>query len=766
MTFPLLLPLLPIGPSPDIRPPVVVVEGDYLGPDGAGLKNESHRFFSNVCAALDATCVDYETSKDSTVERWGLPQTCRVAMLPYNRAISMGELAQLQAFLNRGGKLIIFYVGPEELLLAVGIRPAKVRSATRPGEFVQMRFRVDALPTLPHCVTQTSWNVRECTPLPGALVLGNWYDSKGVDSGLPAVVLAEQGAFISHVFANGDEYRKGQVLRALIGHFAPTIWPGTVRRELEQLNAMGKFGTLARLRDYLQHRADLGQCVNVPLTAAQRALALRDDAQRALANGDALGAVEASTAARLVASEAFWGAFPSKPGELRGVWMSYHGRPTWDETMRRLREANLNAVMPRFCSAAVAYFPSRYLPESTFSKQNGDQLAQAAAAAQKYGISLHARMLALFIYEAPPDIVEMYRKAGRLMMDTEGKPINWLCPTNPQNRQTVIGACLEMARYPVAGLQLDYIRYPWSTSCYCPTCKAKFQQDLGVSVDRWPFDCSEGKYRGRFANWRREQITSLVREIRNRVKDLKPELLFSADVFVNWEDHRNSFGQDWKAWVDEGLLDFACPMDYFKDDEVFASWVTKQRAWTRWETPMCVGIGPRVEQVLLDPQRTLDQIELSRRLGGDGWVLFEYDEVLAAEHLPILGAGVSSTPSQFSLGAPYVRCAVTSSPGEVRLEYELVTDESFPPPLTGDTGEASLRSPKVAVHSAKVLLYTSDAWLVLDLGPIMPNERFTHEVQLPEGSYRLCVQGTCTRPGGRGPEFFVRWGQMFNVRAG
>jgi uncharacterized lipoprotein YddW (UPF0748 family) len=575
-------------------------------------------------------------------------------------------------------------------------------------------------------------------------------------------VLGRQGAFFSHVFTAEDLYRKGLVLRAIIGHFEPTIWPGAIRAELEQINAVGRFGTLARLRDYLAQRAQAGQRVEAPLTAAERALELREVAQQALNGGDPLSAAEAATAARTAAAEAFWATYPAKPGELRGAWMIYRGRPTWDATMRNLRAANLNAVMPRFCSAGAAYFPSQYLPRAAYLDQHGDQLAQATAAAARHGIPVHARMLALIVYEAPEGVRDAYARAGRLMVSTTGETESWLCPSHPENRKAVVGACLEMARYPVAGIQLDYIRYPWTTYCYCKTCKAKFQRDLQVTVDQWPFDCSQGKYRGRFADWRREQITGLVREIRLRLKDLNPNLAFSADVFVNWEGHRESFGQDWKAWVDEGLLDFACPMDYFGKDETFISWVTRQRQWTRWETPMCVGIGPRADGVQLDPQQVLTQVELSRRLGGDGWVLFEYDEALAAEHLPVVGSGVSSEATAFTWGPPTLRCEATPIPGGCRAEYRLDTGAGFPAPMR-DAGTASLNLPGVVVQSAELSLCTADAWPVFDLGAIAADQPTSREFALAPGAYRLCAQGTCVRPGASGEERFVRWGPVVDV---
>ena len=767
LPFRLPLTAYPLPPSASPRPPVVIVEGDFLGPDGADLKAESGKYARGVRLALEAVGIPFEMSKDSTVEKWGLPATCRVALLPYNRAVSAEELSQFRAFLDRGGKVIALYVGPDELLLACGVRPGEVIRADRPDRFAMMRLRRDALPLLPDTVTQSSWNIRRCEPQPGATVLATWTDATGSENGPPAAVFAERGAFISHVFVPGDEYAKGQLLRSLIGYFVPDILPDLARSELAQVDAVGRFGTLDRLADGLQRRHDLGQRVDAPLAAAREAQSLREASEQALTEGQAIAAMEAASAARLAAAKAFYATYPPKPGELRGVWMIYRGRPTWDETMQRLREANFNAVMARFCSAGVAYFPSRYLPEGSFAKENGDQLAAAAAAAARYGIPLHARMLALFLYEAPPGVRHSYAKAGRLMISSDGEATDWLCPSHPENRKLVIGACLEMAsRYPVAGIQLDYIRYPWKTYCFCPTCKARFQHDLGVKVDHWPFDCLEGKYRGRFADWRREQLTSLVREISLRLRDVRPGLQFSADVFVNWETHRESFGQDWKAWVDAGLLDFVCPMDYTADDEQFATWVTRQRGWVNDRVPLCVGIGPRVEDCNLSPEHVLRQIELSRQLGGDGFVLFDYDEVLAANHLPVIAAGLSAEPSVFTPGPPYLHCEVSPNAGGVRLAATLASRiPTAVGPDRGDTG--GLRSltdlPQVVVNSANLKLYTADVWPVLDLGAIRPDSPATRDLRLAGGRYRLCAEGFLTRAGTATDEPFARWSLPFDV---
>jgi len=72
---------------------------------------------------------------------------------------------------------------------------------------------------------------------------------------------------------------------------------------------------------------------------------------------------------------------------------------------------------------------------------------------------------------------------------------------------------------------------------------------LKLQVAKWPADARTGCYRGRFADWRREQLTTLVGEISAAVKQAQPKAVVSAAVFMNWESHREGFGQEWLGGV-------------------------------------------------------------------------------------------------------------------------------------------------------------------------------------------------------------------------
>ncbi|MGD8237785.1 MAG: family 10 glycosylhydrolase [Armatimonadota bacterium] len=336
----------------------------------------------------------------------------------------------------------------------------------------------------------------------------------------------------------------------------------------------------------------------------------------------------------------------SRSGELRGVWMGPEGVPTWEETMRSLRTHGFNAAFPWMCSAGAAYYRSSVLPVSPKVATEGDALAECVAAGRRWGIEVHARMVALMTYTGTPQVREAFRAAGRTVVGSGGEAgSNWLCPSQPRNREMVVAAAVELAtEYDVDGVQLDYIRYPSSGSCFCGTCRTAFEQSLGRPAPDWPTAVATGELRVPFLEWRCEQITSLVRELSDKVRAARPGVYVSASVFYDWERHRFRYGQDWKRWVEEGLVGFVCPMDYTRSTSVFAQRVRSQVRWVDGAAPLYVGIGPYSDGAKLTPEQVEEQIAISRRLGADGFVLFNYCEGLASSHLPRLSRTIAALP--------------------------------------------------------------------------------------------------------------------------
>jgi uncharacterized lipoprotein YddW (UPF0748 family) len=220
--------------------------------------------------------------------------------------------------------------------------------------------------------------------------------------------------------------------------------------------------------------------------------------------------------------------------------------------------------------------------------------------------------------------------------------VNWLCPSHPENFALERDSMLEVVReYDVDGIHFDYIRYPDKDACFCAGCRVRFEKSAEVQIEKWPDDVLDGEHKTRFADWRREQITRLVRAVSQEAHAIKPKIKVSAAVWGGWANARESIGQDAKAWIDAGYLEFACPMNYESDDADFVGWTRKQIAATNHKTPLYIGIGVHK---LSGPEQLVRQIQLSRELGGDGFVLFQLNEKLATQFLPRLRLGTTAAP--------------------------------------------------------------------------------------------------------------------------
>lgn len=346
---------------------------------------------------------------------------------------------------------------------------------------------------------------------------------------------------------------------------------------------------------------------------------------------------------------------PPVAPELRGVWMCNYAEPSWAAATQSLAQANFNALFPYMMSGGVAFYQSQVLPIHPSVQTHGDYLAEAVAAAHANGLPIHARMLNLTTLFTPPAVKKAFADQGRLMVTATGKTSDWLCPCNPANRKAQVAAARELLAYGVDGIQFDYFRYPGADTCFCGTCRRKFEADMGVKVGDWPADVRTGCYRGRFADWRREQLTSLVAEVSAAIREANPRATVSAAVFLNWESHRNEFGQDWLAWVERGLVDYVCPMNYTTNPQRFELYVSRQEKWLAGKGTFVSGIGLYADGYKFEgPRQALEQIRVARAHGSKGFVIFNYNPALVRDYLPALAQVDLTAPFALPFPAPTV----------------------------------------------------------------------------------------------------------------
>ena len=213
-------------------------------------------------------------------------------------------------------------------------------------------------------------------------------------------------------------------------------------------------------------------------------------------------------------------------------------------------------------------------------------------------------------------------------------------------------------RYPTLdGLHLDYIRHPGVLPFipgsrfgvgldfgYGPKSQDRFQKETGLAGPfRGPNRPSPDGLINQNAwdDWRRDQVTQLVRDIGEATRALQPRLILSAAVNSYVDRAYLSLAQDWMFWLEEGYIDLALPMTYTLDDrllryqiEHFARSAYSERIWP--------GLG--VWLFARRPAGALTQIEIAEQAGARGLVLFSYDSLV--EHPSLLTALIDAAEAE------------------------------------------------------------------------------------------------------------------------
>ena len=208
-------------------------------------------------------------------------------------------------------------------------------------------------------------------------------------------------------------------------------------------------------------------------------------------------------------------------------------------------------------------------------------------------------------------------------------------------------AMLELVRdYDLDGIHFDYIRYPGSDYCFCDGCKQRFEKACGTALKNWPGDVQKtGPLYQPWLDWRRSNITTVVKAVSEQARALKPNIKISAAVFRNWNVDRDGVGQDWKLWCDQGYLDFVCPMDYTPSKATFENMVSQQVKWAG-RVPCYPGLGVSSSSSRFGADRAIEEIEITRRYKTGGFIIFNYGVKESTQLLPMLNLGITAKPAK------------------------------------------------------------------------------------------------------------------------
>lgn len=625
------------APAAAVAPRIALLGDGYMEP---------------VAGALDALGLTYTRQTPGTVAT--ADPGAFDALFVAHDALGDGAGAALadwlRAYRRAGGKLFTFYTLPEPLSALTGIDPGPY-ARDEAGTRYRGIAATGVVAGLPALVRQRSANINRARALGDSVqVAARWQDEAGGDTGEPALLVGPAGAHLTHVLLGHDPAGAARMCAALLARFFPDAWDAAVSGAL--LAAEGVGGG----PDSLAARAAGRKKAVGALDVARRS---RAAAVAAAAAGRLDEALVAALRERDEATRALALSLPARAGELRAVWIHNPFGVNdwgWERSCQVLADAGFNAIIANMFDAGITSYPSQVLPVDARVAERGDQLAQLVQAAHRHGIQVHAWKVNYNLYKAPPEFVARMRAEGRLQANASGEEIDWLCPSHPDNRQLEVASMLEVVRnYDVDGIHFDYIRYPGVEGCFDDGCRLRFQSQTGHTVTDWPQQVLTTELAEPFQAWRQEQITALVRQVAVRSRQIRPEVQISAAVFPDWDASRYTVGQDWVQWVQEGYLDFVCPMDYIPDPASFAAMVRRQVDWVDGRVPLYTGIGA---WQMASVEDVLRQVETGRRLGADGFVLFDFSADLAERILPLMKLGSTATPTLPPGGGPQVHFEV------------------------------------------------------------------------------------------------------------
>lgn len=342
--------------------------------------------------------------------------------------------------------------------------------------------------------------------------------------------------------------------------------------------------------------------------------------------------------------------------EARGMWV-VRDQITSPEKIKAVIETatkyGFNFLIVQVVGRGDAYYKSAVLPRAeALSGQPADfdPLKMVIDLAHAKGIKVIAWMNDMYlcgfkvnpvakshIVHTHPDWVT-YNQDGVSMLEAEpsatGPEVEglFLDPGMPGVKENIVARYTEVVKnYNVDGVHHDYIRYTNPNYGYHPVVRELFKVQYGYD----PLDLRNKaqeikkeigilKYQDLTKAWdqfRRDNVTAVVKAVYEAVKALKPRVEVSAAVIGYYKDAYNLKFQDWKYWLEQGYLDVAMPMIY-EPQTLVANYMVDQALQMQGKGTVLPGLGAYTQ--LTDVNALVEKVQHARQMGAKGFLFFDY----------------------------------------------------------------------------------------------------------------------------------------------
>ena len=577
---------------------------------------------------LDGAGIASATFSDTALAA-ALASPCRVAHLICLETPTAAHLALIDAFLKRGGKLVVHYSPSAALAKRFGLgEPKLLGPVTAPWT----GFAFGATRPLhapPRVDTATRRVLGPASQTEAVRVLARWTAPSG-EPGPAAVFETPHGYWMSAMLGgDGDAVLRQRFLAAITAKLCPEVWRHAAKRLDREVWGIVGASTFEEAEAGLRRAAGRERAAHLEdyLATLRRLETLkRRDFDRGLFGAGIAKLWDMreplvcayATAHRLHLDHEVVAAWdPSGAGLHPGDWAG---------TAAALARSGVTdlyvmAKAPAFTAGGASGPDAGPAFEAAWR-----DLAAATAAGRRLGVRVHAWIPAMNLQHMPEAQKAAFVKEGRALLNAADKPVVWADPGHPRNREQLAAyAAALAARAGVAGVHLDYIRFPHEQTSMGARDRAVFERWLGTKANRWPADVEfKGPLRKQYYAWRASQVEGAVEAVAAAVRRARPGTTLSAAVYGKHPSCVNAVGQDWPRWVARGLVDHVAPMNYTGDHGVFETLLREQVAKAPRER-IVAGIGATSFEANLDAVQVLRQMETATKLGVKGVALYSLE---------------------------------------------------------------------------------------------------------------------------------------------
>ena len=313
--------------------------------------------------------------------------------------------------------------------------------------------------------------------------------------------------------------------------------------------------------------------------------------------------------------------------------------------VERAKRMGVKGLLVQVVGRGDAWYHSDLLPPpEAIAEPTRDPLGELMPFARAAGLEVHAWVNCCLVWSsekrprAATHVLNAHPEWIARMQD--GRPMTalsararerlmvegvFLSPAHPGVRTHIAKVVKEIAsRYAVDGIHLDYIRQPSVAIGFDPTSRARFA--IGHGADPLFFHklppAERASMDSAWAAFQQEQVTSIVREVRDSLAQVRSGIVLSAAVLADTNTAVRRNKQPWNRWLRDGLLDRAFVMCYAPSVQTVMSQLLAMSTQVGVER-----LVPGIAVYNTAPSTAAAKIKGARALGYPAIALYSYDSL-------------------------------------------------------------------------------------------------------------------------------------------